>query len=72
MALLCCDCTQDDKTPLLFAVEEGQLEVVRLLLELGADKEAKDTVRSPPFSAAARCVGAWRVRCSAGRERSGA
>ena len=67
MALLCCDCTQDDKTPLLLAVEEGQLEVVRLMLELGADKEANDRVRAPHATAAALCVGARRVRQSAGR-----
>ena len=37
------------------------------MLELGADKEAKDCVRTPHTTAAALCVGARRVRQSAGR-----
>jgi hypothetical protein len=44
-------------TPLATAANHGHLEVVRLLLERGADKNVKSNVR-------ARCVGARRVRRS--------
>lgn len=44
-ALRPCGGAQDGCTPLLRAAQNGQLEVVRLLLERGADKEAKDKVR---------------------------
>jgi len=35
---------QDGRTPLLWAASKGHLEVVSLLLERGADKEARDTM----------------------------
>jgi ankyrin repeat protein len=59
VALLCCGCTQTGfrLTPLLSALEEGKLEVVRLLLERGADMEAKNMVRTPRATAATCCVG---------------
>ena len=36
---------QSGSTLLMWAAQEGQLEIVRLLLDRGADKEAKDGVR---------------------------
>jgi hypothetical protein len=55
-------------TPLHYAASNGQLECARLLLERGADKEAKEDVRAPTLvTAAARCVGARRVRRFVGR-----
>jgi ankyrin repeat protein len=37
--------TQDGFTALFFAIINAHADCVRLLLEAGADKEAKDTVR---------------------------
>jgi hypothetical protein len=44
-------------TPLLMTAEKGHLGVVQLLVERGADKEAKDNVRcaAPSLAAAAAC-----------------
>jgi ankyrin repeat protein len=39
----------DGRTPLHFACKEGYLEVVKLLIELGADKEAKDKWNETPL-----------------------
>ena len=39
---------QDGRSPLWVAASEGHSEVVSLLLELGADKEARDIEVSPP------------------------
>jgi ankyrin repeat protein len=51
-------------TPLHWAAREGHLEVVRLLLERGADKEARPTRldRGALRRTAARGGGAWRKR----------
>ena len=38
------DILQDDQTPLHLSASAGHLEVVKLLLEEGADKEARDEV----------------------------
>lgn len=38
-------CRQNGETPLVCAARYGHLEVVRLLLEKGANKEAADKVR---------------------------
>jgi hypothetical protein len=56
-------------TPLFCAAYYGKPECVQLLLERGADKEAKSIVRAPHTraTAAARCVGARRVCRSVGR-----
>ena len=46
-------------TPLHFAALNGRLECARLLLERGADKEAKDWVRAHPHCyGARRCLAA--------------
>ena len=42
-----CGRAQNGRTPLYFAAQGGRLECVQLLLERGADKEAKDKVRLP-------------------------
>ena len=56
-----CGRAQNGATPLHTAAFSGHLECVRLLLERGADKEAKTKVRTPTrATAAARCVGAPR------------
>jgi hypothetical protein len=65
MALLLCGPAQYGMTPLHWAAFNGRLEVVRLLLDSGADKEATNQVRTPCATAAARCVGARRVQRSA-------
>jgi ankyrin repeat protein len=39
---------QDGKTPLHYAAQEGHAFVLTLLLERGADKEAKQEVRGAP------------------------
>jgi hypothetical protein len=44
-ALRRCGCAQASFTPLLLAVKSGHVECVKLLVERGADKEAKDEVR---------------------------
>jgi hypothetical protein len=49
-------------SPLLCAALCGHVEVARLLLERGADKEAKSMVRA----ATARCVAAQRGRHASG------
>lgn len=41
---------QNQQTALINAVENGHIECVRLLLESGADTEAKDDVRSTSSS----------------------
>ena len=46
-------------TPLVTAAYKGHVEFVRLMLDRGADKEAKTKVRAQHSSAATRCVGAW-------------
>lgn len=43
----------DEKPPLLEAAREGHLEVVRRLLEFGADVERGDAIGTTPLSAAA-------------------
>ena len=52
-----CGRAQDGLTPLHYA-PNGHQECVRLLLERGADKDAKDNVQHAPTrtTAAARCV----------------
>jgi hypothetical protein len=45
VALLLCGRAQDGLTPLRWAALYGHLEVVRLLLDRGADKDAKENVR---------------------------
>ena len=56
--LLLCGRAQSGKTPLNIAAMNGQLEVVRLLLEHGADKDANNNnVRPPRATAATCCVG---------------
>ena len=63
MLFAICGCAQIGFTPLHEAALNGKPECVRLLVERGADKEAKDDVRAPTHvTAAARCVGARRVR----------
>ena len=60
-----CRRAQSGWTPLHFAARGGKLECARLLLERGANKEAKTVVRAPMrATAAARCVRAWRVGVS--------
>ena len=43
-----CALSQYGQTPLSLAAEHGQAAVVQLLLERGADKDAKSNVRAPP------------------------
>ena len=57
MALRLCGRAQKGWTPLHYAALYGHLVVVRLLLERGADKEAKSNVRAPRVTAATLCVG---------------
>jgi hypothetical protein len=42
-----CGCAQDGFTPLHWPAQSGYLECVRLLMERGADKDAKSNVRPP-------------------------
>ena len=42
-----CDRAQSGQTPLHLAVSDGHLECARLLMERGADKEAKAKVPAP-------------------------
>jgi hypothetical protein len=59
-ALRRCGCAQSDSTPLHWAAINGQVACVALLVERGANKEAKDKVRCAapsPAAAAACCVG---------------
>ena len=63
-----CGRAQDGDTPLHTAAFSGHLECVRLLLERGADKDAKTKVRAHTrTTAAARCVGARRAQRVVGR-----
>lgn len=39
----------DGRTPLLLATRRDEVEVARLLIEAGADVNAKDTIRDTPF-----------------------
>ena len=48
--------TQDGRTPLFIAAKQGSLELVQLLLDAGANTEAKDTVRGV---AGVRRFGCW-------------
>ena len=41
---------QDEMTALLWAAMEGHADCVRLLLDAGADKDAKNNVRNLPVS----------------------
>ena len=45
-SLLTQTCAQYGRTALIFATENGHAECVRLLLNYGADKNAKNNVRS--------------------------
>ena len=58
---------QDGYTPLLWALCNGHYDVVRLLLERGANKNATNNVRAPVARAAnaVRCVQSARVVVSA-------
>ena len=59
-----CDVSQIGATQLHVAASFGHLEVLRLLLECGAKKEAKDKVRAVRrLPAAERCGGAMRALC---------
>ncbi len=40
---------QDGRTALIWAAEKGRTDIVRLLLESGSDKEAKQNVRRMGF-----------------------
>ena len=62
-----------DRTPLSFAADRGHLEIVRLLLERGADVNAKDTFyKMTPLSAAAMKGNVEIVRLMLGRRPTGA
>ena len=39
----------DGRTPLLLATRRDEVEIARLLIEAGADVNAKDTIRDTPF-----------------------
>lgn len=55
---------QDNETPLWYAARNGHPEIVRLLVERGAYKEAKSDVCTRCIGpAATRCVWAQRVVC---------
>ncbi len=43
---MCAICVQDGYTALILAVNSQRLDCARLLLDAGADKEAKQNVRS--------------------------
>ena len=45
--------TQDGQTALICAAREGHMNCARLLLDAGADKEAKNNVRASWFAASA-------------------
>ena len=61
LSFVVCAHVQGGATPLHLAVLGGKLECARLLLDRGADKEAKGTmVRAPT---ATRYNGAWHVWC---------
>lgn len=47
-------CSQKKQTPLHLAASEGQLEVCRLLLELGANIDATDELGQKPLHVAAQ------------------
>jgi hypothetical protein len=61
--VLCCyECAQDGSTPLHGAAMSGQAECVTLLVQHGADKEAKDKVRCDRLPSHRRChVGALQM-----------
>ena len=67
---------QDGRTALLWAALHGRVEAVALLLDRGANLEAKDSVSPSAAPAACRCIGVVSGRdaasCSAERGRPAA
>ena len=51
---------QGGHTALMEAARHGHADCARLLLDAGADKEAKDCVRASPGADGWRCMGRWR------------
>ncbi len=48
--------TQSGRTALIFAAQNGHAECVRLLLEVGADKDAVDNVRGVILMGVCMCA----------------